>query len=80
MKILVTGSQGFVGRNLVETLKIIRDKKYKTCLLYTSYKNYKVNERKKNGVRKKDYSYSLCIYFISVSYTHLVRKTISLTY
>lgn len=30
MKILVTGSNGFVGRNLVETLKTIRDGKYKT--------------------------------------------------
>ena len=28
MKILVTGAQGFVGKNLVETLKTIRDGKY----------------------------------------------------
>ena len=27
MKVLVTGAKGFVGRNLVETLKCIRDKK-----------------------------------------------------
>ncbi len=32
MKILVTGSSGFVGKNLVETLKNIRDKKDKTRL------------------------------------------------
>ena len=31
MKILVTGSQGFVGKNLVETLKAIRDNK---CKIY----------------------------------------------
>ena len=30
MKILVTGSKGFVGRNLVENLKNIRDNKDKT--------------------------------------------------
>ena len=29
MKILITGSKGFVGQNLVETLKIIRDDKCK---------------------------------------------------
>lgn len=33
MKILVTGSNGFVGKNLVETLKTIRDEKYKTSLM-----------------------------------------------
>ena len=33
MKVLVTGSKGFVGRNLVETLKTIRDEKYKTSSL-----------------------------------------------
>ncbi len=30
MKILVTGSKGFVGRNLVENLKNIRDGKNRT--------------------------------------------------
>ena len=30
MKILVTGAEGFVGRNLVETLKTIRDSKDRT--------------------------------------------------
>lgn len=31
MKILITGSKGFVGKNLVENLKNIRDGKNKTC-------------------------------------------------
>ena len=30
MNILITGSAGFVGRNLVENLKNIRDGKHKT--------------------------------------------------
>ena len=30
MRILVTGSQGFVGKNLIENLKNIRDRKDKT--------------------------------------------------
>lgn len=33
MKILVTGSKGFVGKNLIETLKTIKDGKYKTDFL-----------------------------------------------
>lgn len=30
MKILITGANGFVGKNLAETLKAIRDRKDKT--------------------------------------------------
>ena len=50
MKILVTGSQGFVGRNLVETLKIIRDKKYKTDILSTDIEiyEYDINNTKED--------------------------------
>ena len=33
MNILITGAKGFVGRNLVETLKTIRDGKNRTCNL-----------------------------------------------
>lgn len=40
MKILVTGSLGFVGRNLVETLKTIRDKKYKIDILSSDIEIY----------------------------------------
>ncbi|NLZ75365.1 MAG: NAD-dependent epimerase/dehydratase family protein, partial [Erysipelotrichia bacterium] len=31
MKILITGAKGFVGKNLVENLKNVRDGKNKTC-------------------------------------------------
>ena len=30
MKLLITGAHGFVGRNLVETLKVVRDGKDRT--------------------------------------------------
>jgi UDP-2-acetamido-2,6-beta-L-arabino-hexul-4-ose reductase len=33
MNILITGAKGFVGRNLVETLKTIRDGKNRTRAL-----------------------------------------------
>ena len=41
MKILVTGSKGFVGKNLVETLKTIRDGK---CNIYDMDKNIIIYE------------------------------------
>ena len=41
MKILVTGSKGFVGKNLVETLKTIRDGK---CNIYDIDKNIVIYE------------------------------------
>ena len=40
MKILVTGAEGFVGRNLVETLKTIRDGKDRTRGLDTDIEIY----------------------------------------
>lgn len=41
MKILITGSQGFVGRNLVETLNTIRDGK---CRIYDIDKDIEIYE------------------------------------
>ena len=41
MKILVTGSRGFVGKNLIETLKTIRDDK---CNIYDIDKNIVIYE------------------------------------
>lgn len=41
MKILITGSHGFVGKNLVETLKNIRDGK---CNIYNIEKNMEIYE------------------------------------
>lgn len=40
MKILVTGSKGFVGKNLIETLKTIKDGKYKTDFLDNNIEIY----------------------------------------
>lgn len=41
MKILVTGSKGFVGKNLIETLKTIRDRK---CNIYDISNNIDIYE------------------------------------
>lgn len=46
MKILITGSQGFVGRNFVETLKTIRDGK---CRIYEIDKNIEIYEYDMNN-------------------------------
>lgn len=44
MKILVTGSNGFVGKNLVETLKTIKDKKNRThCIEIEEIFEYDIN-------------------------------------
>lgn len=40
MKILVTGSKGFVGKNLIETLKTIREKKYKIDFIDSNIQIY----------------------------------------
>ena len=40
MKILITGAKGFVGKNLVETLKTVRDGKDKTRGLDTDLTIY----------------------------------------
>ena len=45
MKILITGSMGFVGRNLVETLKAIKDEKNKIFSLSSDLKIYKYDIR-----------------------------------
>ena len=55
MKILVTGSQGFVGRNLVETLKIVRDKKYKTDILSSDIEIYEYDI---NNTKEDLYNYT----------------------
>ena len=54
MNILVTGSKGFVGRNLVENLKCIRDGKNRTRLnihIDNIYEYDKVHLRNASGER-----------------------------
>lgn len=53
MKILVTGSKGFVGKNLVETLKIIRDKKYKTDIIASDIDIYEYDINNNNDQLKE---------------------------
>ncbi len=48
MNILVTGAKGFVGRNLVETLKCIRDKEGDEA-----YTSHNTNRLDVDGVVKK---------------------------
>lgn len=43
MKLLITGSNGFVGRNLIETLKTIRDDKCKIYDLANDIDIYEYN-------------------------------------
>lgn len=53
MKILITGSKGFVGQNLVETLKIIRDDKCKIYGLPTDIELYEYDVDKDIDVLKQ---------------------------
>ena len=42
MKILVTGARGFIGRNLTENLKSIRDGKNRIYRVWSNMYNYMI--------------------------------------
>lgn len=69
MNILVTGARGFVGRNLVENLKNIRDRKNKTIpnLIIDKIYEYDRNEYEQDHILASDDSVNICMTDIHIS-------------